>query len=515
MRWAVPTALLQSSRSLPRWLIAYTLLSLAAATVPLARFVPPISPATLVYAPQDSALPLLLSPFLVPTCRAFFARLLQILWLCSHLSAATVSSSGTAAQPRQLLQTYGSLLAVRSLLGFVFTRSVGWKYPTLLAPYSLYEPIYGIGPLVVDVLLFGPSTTMISGGQFFGKVTAHENLARFASLATFAMVDGMPWTYACAAVLAGLSRLVDALWSRFCATSTVAEYAPLYVDDEHDTMLPLPSPYFRPSSDASRSHPSTPKSRIVMLALIAAATSWVSGSIPYYLHPSSRPLLAAQGTTPSPSVHVLMLTYPRDKDPASDYMMDSIESYLSGWAAAGLSANTTLTVYAHAGPDGRHCAWGRAQTFFDATAAQRAPGPRLDFVMHPLGAAPPSHYAHLADALRYAYGAAHEWTMVVEDDFALCGAWGARGVARVLSELGSTLVEGAKPEPVFPGVVDEGWDADVQKPARWRGAFVGTGGRYDAPIDVAVPHALTSLVQRTNPPPHPPADADRAARASA
>ncbi|GJE87309.1 hypothetical protein PsYK624_033920 [Phanerochaete sordida] len=467
MRWTVPRWPLHPS-STPRWLAAYVLLTLVTAAIPPARHVPPISPATLVYAPQDAALPLLLSPFLVPTLRALLSRALQISWLYSHLPA-TSGPSGAAVQPRQLLTTYGVLLAVRSLLGFVFTRSVGWKYPALLAPYALYEPLYGIVPLLVDTVLFGANLVP-------GKIGGHDTLLRFALLAVCAMLDGMPWSYASAAAIAGLSRLAHTFTTHLHSGNVSPAYASVHVEDEEDIMLPLPSPYFRPAGDSSRSYPHLTKSRIILTAFIAMGVCWIFGSTPQYLQAS---LSRSHNAPPPPSVHILMLTYPRDKDPTSDYMIDSIQSYLDGWAGAALApSSTTLTVYAHAGPDGRHRAWGRARMFFDATQEQRAAGPALNFVMHPQDAsgAPPSHYAHLADALRYAYAAAHEWTMVVEDDFALCGAWGARGIARVLAALGSTLVEGADAdELVFPGIIDDSGDAE-KKRARWRGAFVGTGG---------------------------------------
>ncbi|EKM49077.1 uncharacterized protein PHACADRAFT_202040 [Phanerochaete carnosa HHB-10118-sp] len=97
--------------------------------------------------------------------------------------------------------------------------------------------------------------------------------------------------------------------------------------------------------------------------------------------------------------------------------------------------------------------------------------------MHPPTNRPPSHYAHLSDALHHAYHFKHEWIMVVEDDFAVCGAWGMEGIVRVLLELGSSLIDSADADVLHrSGIVDDSWKAGEKRHAQWRGAFVGTGG---------------------------------------
>ena len=109
----------------------------------------------------------------------------------------------------------------------------------------------------------------------------------------------------------------------------------------------------------------------------------------------------------------------------------------------------------------------------------RSVGLKLHLEMHPQTDERPSHYAHLADALRYAYLAGHEWSMVVEDDFVVCGPWGMEGVARVLLELGSTLVSDGGDRPSGISTIENTWGAGEKRPARWRGVFVGTGGRCE------------------------------------
>lgn len=339
-----------SPQAVPRWLAVYIVLSLVAAwSIPLAHTVPPISPATLVYAPQDAAIPLLLSPFLIPSCAAFFSRVLHVLWLCSHFHT-TSSPSAALTQLGQLLATYFSLIALRSVLGFVFTRGIGWMYPGLLAPYALYEPLYGIGPLIVGAVLFDYG----AGGTSGSKAGLHGSLARLACLAVFAAVDGLPWSYACAAAIAGVLRLFKAIFLQPKADG----YESIPLEGMHDTMDPLPPPYSRTVQCPSYRR----KHRIVLLSVAAIATSWMLGSLPYYMNTSvsHRPWTdAAAPAEPIPDVHIVMLTYPRDKDLTSDYMIDSILSYLDGWRDAGLgAANTTLTVYAH---PGAALSWGLAE----------------------------------------------------------------------------------------------------------------------------------------------------------
>ncbi|EKM48669.1 uncharacterized protein PHACADRAFT_214709, partial [Phanerochaete carnosa HHB-10118-sp] len=490
MRWTVSPWLRQTLYATPPWLVVYTCLSLVAAKLPLVRHIPPISPAILIYAPQDSALPLLLSPFLIPSRRALFSRLLYASWLCVHLSSVSPDVESAALNFHKLLKTYGSLIIVRSLLGYLLTRSVGWTYPVLLAPYTLYEPLYGIGPLVVGVMLFGPGTGAFPVAYIYGKGGARSTLVRLASLAMFAMVDGMPWGYACAAGMAGIWKINCALRSQLHLLGAGSGRAPLARDDEDDIGMLLPFPRRQEAIDAIKSRAVLSKTQIVFMTLSAIVISWVFGSIPYYARLSVLRTCFRRGAAATTSenlpltldMHIIMLTYPRDRDLSSDYMIDSIQSYFDGWRDANLpsSSNTTLTVYGHTSLDGHHRAWDRAKTYFSATGSGslwRSAGIALDFVMHPPTNRPPSHYAHLSDALHHAYHFKHEWIMVVEDDFAVCGAWGMEGIVRVLLELGSSLIDSADADVLHrSGIVDDSWKAGEKRHAQWRGAFVGTGG---------------------------------------
>ena len=167
--------------------------------------------------------------------------------------------------------------------------------------------------------------------------------------------------------------------------------------------------------------------------------------LPYSVHAAS-----ARGLDWTRPFAEVMMTVPRVRDPASEVMIESIESYVAPWHA---NANSTVTVFAHLGPDGKHFGFDHAKAFF-ATSATKSTIPITFHVSPPPTEGPPlmNHHAHLADAMRYAYASGYEWTMFVEDDFVLCGEWGWEGLMRVLERL--NLHE------------------------KLNGGFIGTGGRY-------------------------------------
>lgn len=399
----------------------------------------PLSPATLIYDTQATLLSVSLSPFLIPTRSNAFSRLAQLCWIAYHPSSKRTG-------PGYLAGIYASLVLVRCGSGYLLSRSVGWAYPQLFSHTALYEPIFGLGPLLVGAILFDD----LQGGWHV--------LRRLAAMAIFSSADCTPWTYMHAALLAGAYRLFQhvclestTLLPSWSSTSTIAAF------EEEKEYTPQILPLTR--------------SRIIALALLAAATCGVGGSFPALLDS------IADDTPTIPSgVHIVMLTVPRMLNLSSDVMIESIASYVDPWAAqfstdattsktpAAASAATglSLTVFAHRGADGTHPAFERAKAHFAA-----APPPTslaLSFHMQPPNPdAPMNHYVHLADAAQYAYehahgGAGQAWTMFVEDDFVLCGDWGMAHLARVVAHLNDGERDPARP--------------------RLNGAFVGTGGRY-------------------------------------
>ena len=508
VRYAVTLKFLEPLRHLSRWLLLYIALCASFRLSFVAHLIQPISPATLIYAPQDSFLAVLLSPFLLPSPRAVFARLLHVSWICMQSNTPSYGFDRAKAlqQPTQLLFNYFSLLAVRSVVGFLLTRSVGWVYPRLLNPYALYEQIYGIGPLLMGTVLFGRLPAFSSTGNTFAhgvsspsKGRLHDMLTRSLTAAVFSMADGLPWTYLCAAGIAGALRVGSILGRdisrRFRSSDIEDEYSsiPIVVssantsDDEDLMGLPPPSPHPRANLNALRYGSKSSKLGVLGLSLFAMIACWVSGNAPSLVSRLHRADLEApsathQGST-RPDLHIIMLTVPRERDLTDDFMTDNIQSYVDAWDALPLTSrpDAALTVYGHVGPLQQHPAFERAKAVFSTDLHSSPLGLHPQFYMHPHADASRSHYAHLADALRYAYASVHEWTMVVEDDFELCGAWGMRGVSRVVSALGSTLVpdtNNTATEVPHNEILDGSWWTRGRRPARWRGAFVGTGGRY-------------------------------------
>lgn len=475
-------------RGTPRWLAVYLCCCALAALLPVVRHIPPVSPAVLVYATQDSLLPLVFSPFLVVSPSAFASRIVQIGCVYVHaLQSARGHRLPDTVTAGGLMKTYLSLLVVRSVLGFVLTRSVGWQYPALLAPYALYEPIFGLGPLLVGTVLYGPSlsnNSTTAPSDSGGRRSMYGIILRVALVGLWAMLDGLPWTYVSAVVISSIVRL----WESFDLPGFMSSvYTHVPIDDSD---LPLPSPHPRGYAKRSSSpSPHSSKARLGLICVSTMASTWLLGSLPSTLNRRSVQRFLWEGGTGDASagkadLHVVMLTFPRERDLDSDFMVDNIKSYLDAFSASGAASSleVTMTVYGHLGlRDHVHPAFDRAKAFFAVTTPSQLAGLHLDFRMHPFNDEPPSHYAHLADALRYAYVSGHEWTVVVEDDFVLCGTWGMDGILRVVQELGSTLVTADEDERSVPfsGVIlQDDWRGSGQKPARWRGAFVGTGGRY-------------------------------------
>lgn len=323
---------------LPHWLLAYILLSLVVNVLPITQYVPPISPTTLIYAPQDAFLPLLLSLFLIPSYIALFSRIVHVLWLCSYLSSASAIAPCASLYPRQLLTAHTVLLFNRSLLGFLLTRSVGWTYPALLSPHALYEPVYGIGPLIVDAVVFAAVSDGFIMSYGISKTGARRpTLTRLTSLAVFAMTDRMPWSYACAVASAGIRRLFEAVVSYFYPSNPDHGYTDILWRGRGST-LSLPPSHPRPSSSARQSRTSLSKRQIMVQTLAATAISWLFGSVPHYVRPLGMRLRrGADAAVFPPDLHIVMLTYPREKDLASDYMIDSIQCYLDSWRACRAS----------------------------------------------------------------------------------------------------------------------------------------------------------------------------------
>lgn len=429
--------------SIPPWLLVLALVILVVNVSPCN--VKPITPAVLLYALQDSPLPILFSPFLVQSWTAGIARVLQLTWIATQPRSARLTLG-------YFIQLYPAVLAARAGTGFIFGRAVGWKYPHLFSHDAVYEPIAGFGPILLGSLLFDDA---------LGHDKRSTLIRGILSL-VFVVLDGMPWGYMCGAALVGLHRLT---------------YAILY--EGRSTHLPrhIHTSPERPRTPDHNHPPLSPK-RIFLTSILAIPALGLTGTIPALIQDLTRaPAQPRQ-------VHIVMLTVPRTRDLSSDVMIDSIQSYITPWQnhtpqnlslasspspSSSSSYSSLLTVFAHLGPDRTHPAFDRARAFFHTSLSSSPSSPfspnsgggglELNFHLEP----PPNdtdepvmnHYAHLADAVRYARRVGVEWTMFVEDDFVLCGEWGWEGLMRVLERL-----------------------EESEEGRMMNGAFVGTGGRY-------------------------------------
>jgi hypothetical protein len=400
---------MQAHPVLSPWTVVYALLIVGVNL--LLWKTQPVTPALLLYAFQDAPLPLLLSPFLIQSWSTAVARILQLGWLSTQPPSVRLSLP-------YIVQLYVALLVARVGTGYIFGRSVGWMYPRLFSHTAVYEPITGFGPLLLGALLFDEALS-------FDK---RQLLKRVAVMFTFVLLDGMPWGYMCGAAVAGIYRL-------------------LYSLVFNNTTNGLPWHTTTEAGNTNHGSPALSRRYIFFASIAALASLGLVGNLPGVL--SS---LFAR-TSPEPQdVHIVMLTVPRMRDLTSDVMIESIQSYVEPWHA---NANSTLTVFAHLGLDGKHVAFDRAKAWFQTNADARTRPLPIDFHIEPPQRPPVmGHHVHLADAVRYARFAGHEWTMFVEDDFVLCGSWGWENFMRIMARLNDESL-GKRPN----------------------GAFIGTGGR--------------------------------------
>lgn len=319
--------------------------------------------------------------------------------------------------------TYVALLVARCTSGFVLSRSVGWAYPSLFSHTALYEPIVGIGPLLVGTVLFDDVRDK------------RHMLGRLVVLASFALLDGTPWSYMCGVGIAGVHRLAQGV----LAQAQESGYA----------LLPQPTSSESKGQGSGTQTLQLTRTRILVVSVLGILASALAGNV----FDTLRSLRSSVDAASAPGVHIVMLTIPRTRDLASDVMIESITSYAEPWLAqlsAGIPSNSMLTVFAHLGQDGTHPGFERAKIHFAASAVP------IRFYTQPMepNGLVMNHHVHLADAMEYAYERGYEWTMFVEDDFALCGQWGWENLLRVLLRLG---------DPTQTAL---------------NGAFIGTGGRY-------------------------------------
>lgn len=317
---------------------------------------------------------------------------------------------------------------VRTVLGHILSRSVGWAYPHLFSHWALYETSDGFGPALL-VYLYLVGTTEVLKALPKLRVQFHEVSVMVALCTVLCWLDAAPWTYGVATVCAVILTLCRGVLRVAAARGTVH---PMKLDGRPREGSPL----------RTRS-------------LLGAATlSLLVITIPRVLFSfSSTPAPTFMPASPSPSsplLEILVLTHPRPNvTAATTILTTTLDSYLPF-----ANPNVALSVFTHSAT---HPAFAHARDKFSQSSIQFY----ADTDSHP--DATSGQYLHLAEAFRWItekgpYQA--EWTMLVEDDFPVCeGERGWDAVKRVM-----TVLENGR--------------AEKSKLPDRRGGFVGTGGRY-------------------------------------
>ncbi|KAK1224960.1 hypothetical protein PQX77_012109 [Marasmius sp. AFHP31] len=414
----------------------------------------------------DASTALFGAPVAPPTSvGSFLSRIIQATVLFHFLQPSTPRSS----PKRTICCLYLAWIPVgllRTLIGFIFTRSVGWAYPSLFRHWALYEMSEGLGAgLVVCVFLrilsspseATPTKSVLDGfkSTFHVLLHLHENHPIDKSLSalslltmTLAVLEEEPWTYACALLIAGLLRLLAVFRSPN--------------DQER-----LPSPLNRPTLTLSSFLrgtfiPTLCYTFLPLLGIYILTSFW--GSLPLPTENTALP--------PSPSrvsneqrnlLEVVMLSYPRPGNVslAEEIITTSINSYKPLLDPGYAEGTIVLSVFTHASS---HLAFQRAR--------EKETDPHIQFYIdqdyHSIDDYDLGQYLHLAEAFKWIAAGRREgswkhaeWIMIVEDDFPLC-----QNGADILKRTMWLLELGKK----------QALKASSEAEVGTRSAFIGTGG---------------------------------------
>ena len=289
------------------------------------------------------------------------------------------------------------LALVRSITGYLLTRSVGWAYPSLFSHWALYESASGIGPILIAYLVLN-GTNFVPISPSIDKFISKQYAIPILTLA-MCWLECRPWTYGTAlfgALVIGLGRML------------------------YHRQVGLPRPNSVKADDKGLGcHQLLP-------CCLAVLIPWL---VVYHLIPPTRTPLPS---TQEPLLDILMLSFPRPV--LIDTSVRLIETTVNSFIPF-LSPSVTLSMFTHA-PD--HQA---LQIIHDRTPQASL---HVDTDTH-LGDTN-GHYLHLAEAFRWMMEdetKLGEWVMLVEDDFPVC--YGSRGwdvITTVLAELEQDRLQG-------------------------------------------------------------------------
>ncbi|KAF5383759.1 hypothetical protein D9615_003508 [Tricholomella constricta] len=374
--------------------------------------IPHFTPRQFIY--ENDLLPFLFAIWAKPTSfSGHLSRIIQakFLWL---LPASTF----------RYYQLWIFTATLRTAVGHLLTRSVGWAYPQFFGHWALYEICGGYGPsIVIYIFLFGGPD--IIKALFKRLLKAGELILLVSFCAVLCWLDNAPWTYGVAVLGAGGVSLVN--WALRMVRNRPKQH-PMLPDGQLQNC--------------------PPKFRTI---LVCAVLALLALSFPYAIQnrmatfiPTDMPPAPSAG---SPLLEVLILSFPRPNVSASTAIMTStINSFIPH-----LSSDVVLSVFTHSIS---HKAFDNVRTVFASTNVTFY----VDTDSHPDSVS--GQYLHIAEAFRWSteQSVKAEWVMLVEDDFPICG--GERGwdaVRRVMQILESTR-------------------SPSTKALNRQGGFVGTGG---------------------------------------
>jgi hypothetical protein len=291
-----------------------------------------------------------------------------------------------------------ALALLRSVTGYLLSRSVGWAYPSLFSHWALYETASGIGPILIAYLVLNGHSVLVNPPFIISKYASHRYTIPVMTV-TLCWLECRPWTYGTA--------LFIVLPTAICRQVYRQRFG-------------LPSP----NVEKQTQH---------QLGLHQFWSSCLAVLIPWLViyHLLSPPRLPLP-TTSEPLLDILMLSFPRPVpvETSINIINTTVQSFVPF-----LSPAVTLSLFTHA-PD--HEALRLVQQHTPQVSLH------VDLDAHPDDI--DGQYLHLAEAFRWILedDTKHgEWVMLVEDDFPIC--YGSKGwdvITTVVAKLETDRLEG-------------------------------------------------------------------------
>jgi hypothetical protein len=330
------------------------------------------SPRAVVY--SDRIAPILLAPFAKPeTWLIAVSRAIQ----CGILLYLPIRDLGL------LSIGWIALALLRSITGYLLSRSVGWAYPSLFSHWALYESASGIGPILIAYLVLNGHSVLVNPPSIISKYATYKYIIPILTT-MLCWLECRPWTYGTA--------LFIVLPTAICRQ--------LYHQRFH-----LPNPNVEKQTQHKLGL------HQFWSSCLAILIPWL---VVYHLiSPSRLPL----PTTSEPLLDILMLSFPRPVpiETSINIINTTVQSFVPF-----LSPAVTLSLFTHT-PD--HEALRLVQT--------HTPQVSLHVDLE-------AFRWILEDSTKHG-----EWVMLVEDDFPIC--YGNKGwdvITTVVAKLEADRLEG-------------------------------------------------------------------------